>query len=180
MGEAIPADGTILVAFIADHMDWSPERFQGEFPDPFLVELRQAKSQSRQEFDTPPAHTEDALTAAAINATDPSAQSRLLTVSKRGTMFPSKLTVGRTKNNDVFVQDAGMSKLHAFFELRDGTYTLVDASSRNGTFINARRLQGTAPAALKSGDRIQFSGLCYRFFLSADFFGELSMLLPSD
>lgn len=177
---SIPADGALLVAFIAEHSDWSLERFAGEFPDPFLVELRQRIDASGTGFETPPAHTEDAMTAAAMNATDPTPQSRLLTVAKRSAMFPSKVTVGRTKNNDVVIPAAGMSKLHAFFNVHEGAYTLLDASSRNGSFVNSKRLDSSNGLLLKNGDRVQFSGQCFRFLLPAGFHAEMKTLLPDD
>lgn len=176
-GSAIAGAGTLLLPFIADHSEWATERFVTGFPDPFLLELRRSAEEAGGGVATPPAITADAVTVGAANATNPDPQSRLLTIAKRGTMFPSKMTVGRTKNNDVVVEDAGMSKLHAFFDVRNAEYHLVDAGSRNGTFVNGTRLAGSQAVPLKSGDRVQFASRCFRYFTSAAFHAELSTLL---
>jgi|GEM_PF-1317893 len=46
------------------------------------------------------------------------------------------ITVGRTPNNDVVLTERSVSKLHAYFLLKDGVYKLLDAGSRHGTFID--------------------------------------------
>jgi pSer/pThr/pTyr-binding forkhead associated (FHA) protein len=47
--------------------------------------------------------------------------------------------------------DTGVSRRHAELHLQDGTVTLVDLSSTNGTTINGRRVDR---ARLTDGDRI--------------------------
>lgn len=47
------------------------------------------------------------------------------------------ISVGRTSNCDVTVNDASVSKLHAIIrETDDGAFTIEDAGSANGTFVD--------------------------------------------
>jgi pSer/pThr/pTyr-binding forkhead associated (FHA) protein len=66
-------------------------------------------------------------------------------------------SVGQTRNNDIVIRDATVSKSHAFFEnTPDGKgLVLKDSRSRNGTFVNAARVpaEGTR---VEPGDRIRF------------------------
>src|SRR4051794_40548232 len=41
----------------------------------------------------------------------------VLAVRKTQSTFPSMITVGRTKNNDIVIPDVMISKFHAFFRL---------------------------------------------------------------
>src|SRR5690242_2597304 len=66
--------------------------------------------------------------------------------------FPSMITVGRTQNNDIVVPDTAISKFHAFFRLDGKSVELADAGSRNGTFVDNRRLAPKQPVRLKAGD----------------------------
>jgi hypothetical protein len=50
--------------------------------------------------------------------------------------YPSMITVGRTRNNDVVLPDVVVSKFHAFFKEEDGKLLLQDADSRNGTRVD--------------------------------------------
>jgi pSer/pThr/pTyr-binding forkhead associated (FHA) protein len=59
--------------------------------------------------------------------------------------------------------DAGVSRRHALIAPRGGGFTVEDLASANGTFINGRRLQPQAPAALRSGDELKFGTLILRF-----------------
>jgi hypothetical protein len=50
--------------------------------------------------------------------------------------YPSMITVGRTRNNDVVLPDIVVSKFHAFFKEEGGKLLLQDADSRNGTRVD--------------------------------------------
>ena len=66
-------------------------------------------------------------------------------------------SVGQTRNNDIVIRDATVSKSHAFFEnSADGSgLVLKDSRSRNGTFVNGAKVpaEGTR---VQPGDRIRF------------------------
>lgn len=55
--------------------------------------------------------------------------------------FAMMITVGRAGNNDIILPYDSVSKFHAYFTQNpDGTWTLTDAKSMNGTFLGERRL----------------------------------------
>jgi hypothetical protein len=56
--------------------------------------------------------------------------------------FGMMITVGRTSNNDVVLPYEAISKFHAYFtQLPDGSWSLTDAKSMNGTFVSRKRLE---------------------------------------
>jgi hypothetical protein len=61
------------------------------------------------------------------------------------------LTIGRSPENDLVLDDRRVSRKHAEIRLRLGRYTLYDLSSTNGTFLNGKRV---SEVALSQGDRI--------------------------
>ena len=63
------------------------------------------------------------------------------------------LRVGRSKKSDVaFPLDKSISSLHFSLESADQTCRIKDLNSRNGTFLNGRRVTA---AVLKTGDEIR-------------------------
>jgi hypothetical protein len=89
----------------------------------------------------------------------------VLPLRKSQATFPSMITVGRTDNNDLVVPDEQVSKFHAFFRVIGAKVELSDAGSRNGTFVNARKLPAKGEAAsLGLRDRVSFGALEFNFF----------------
>jgi pSer/pThr/pTyr-binding forkhead associated (FHA) protein len=62
------------------------------------------------------------------------------------------LDVGRADENGLVVKDDGVSRFHARLLYNNGSLWLQDAGSRNGVFVNGRRVTGHQ--ALKVGDEI--------------------------
>ncbi|MCW5981059.1 MAG: adenylate/guanylate cyclase domain-containing protein [Bryobacteraceae bacterium] len=70
--------------------------------------------------------------------------------------------IGRSNANDVVIHDKRVSREHAIIQRDDaGEFYLIDMGSRNGSFVNERRV--STPAALKDGDRLSIGGLVYTF-----------------
>jgi pSer/pThr/pTyr-binding forkhead associated (FHA) protein len=63
-----------------------------------------------------------------------------------------RMTVGTLESNDVVVDADGVSRVHAVFERFGDTWCVRDLGSRNGTFVNGRRIVGER--GLHSGDEI--------------------------
>jgi hypothetical protein len=61
------------------------------------------------------------------------------------------VTIGRLADCDVVLRDKGASRKHAQLKLRDGTWTLTDLGSTNGTRLNGQTVQSRE---LSDGDRI--------------------------
>lgn len=100
----------------------------------------------------------------------------VLPVKKVQTTFPSMITIGRAKNNDIVVPDALVSKFHAFFrQLDDGEWGLADAGSANGTRLGDAELPPKGqPERVRSGDKIVFGGVsAFRFLESAALWAAL-------
>lgn len=69
-------------------------------------------------------------------------------------VLPPVLSLGRGADNAMVVKDAMASRHHAVILQRGaGDYQLTDLGSRNGTFVNGRRL--IAPHTLADGDVIE-------------------------
>lgn len=66
-------------------------------------------------------------------------------------------SVGRTKENDLWIDDASVSKIHAalVFDSERGLM-VADTGSTNGTLINNERIAYGRATPLKDGDRLRF------------------------
>ena len=77
------------------------------------------------------------------------------------------VTLGRSSTADVAVDDPLVSRLHARLERVAGTWTVVDDGlSRNGTFVNGRRIEGRH--ALRDGDELRVGGTVLQLRIPAD------------
>ncbi len=64
-----------------------------------------------------------------------------------------EMTIGRSRDCDLFLEDLTVSRLHATIrQLPDGQYELEDRRSATGTFVNGQRI---SHCILKDGDLIQ-------------------------
>ncbi|MBK6518707.1 MAG: sigma 54-interacting transcriptional regulator [Polyangiaceae bacterium] len=72
---------------------------------------------------------------------------RIVAVVDRG------VTIGRAESCELSLDDTGLSRKHAQIQLVSGKYLLRDLDSRNGTFLNERRVDFVSP--LEDGDRIR-------------------------
>jgi DNA-binding response OmpR family regulator len=61
--------------------------------------------------------------------------------------------IGRWEDNDVVIDDRWVSRYHAQVRREGNEYVVQDLGSKNGTFVNGRRI--AAPAVLADGDEIQ-------------------------
>lgn len=61
-------------------------------------------------------------------------------------------TIGRSRDNDVCIDDPEVSGEHALIKEEGGRFTLHDRGSTNGTFLNGELVR--APLMLEDGDEI--------------------------
>jgi len=80
-----------------------------------------------------------------------------------------QIWIGRESENDVCIPDGQVSRCHAHIEPTDNGYQVTDMGSTNGTFINDKRIDQTAP--LHIGDSITIGPA--RFLVLADSTGNL-------
>ncbi len=70
---------------------------------------------------------------------------------------PGTNLIGR--EGDVLLTDSRVSRKHAQATLQNGTITLTDLGSTNGTFVNGEQLAQNEPRQLVEGDKLSFGGL---------------------
>ena len=84
--------------------------------------------------------------------------SAVVPLKKKPESLWDNITVGRATTADVVIDDPAISSVHAHFaiDFSDGTVSLEDVGSSNGTFLNRLQLQPHTPTPLKSGDCLRF------------------------
>jgi len=83
----------------------------------------------------------------------PPTRALLVAEGRRHVIPPGGALIGRSRECDVVLADANVSRRHA--EIRPGaagTWTVADLGSTNGVLVNGERISGAAP--LHPGDRI--------------------------
>jgi pSer/pThr/pTyr-binding forkhead associated (FHA) protein len=71
------------------------------------------------------------------------------------------LSIGRSRESDVQIEDRYASSLHARVFSRGGRFFVEDMSSTNGTLLNGAELRGEAE--LIDGDTVQIGDTVFRF-----------------
>lgn len=74
-----------------------------------------------------------------------------------------RVTTGRSTHADIFLDDVTVSRKHAELSREDGTWTIRDIGSLNGTYVNRNRIE---MAALTSGDEVQIGKFRMTFHAS--------------
>jgi pSer/pThr/pTyr-binding forkhead associated (FHA) protein len=103
-----------------------------------------------------------------IDVTDVAAQSGALVIrsggGRVGQSFPmtgEKMTIGRSPETDVFLDDVTVSREHATLVRRGGEWLLDDSGSLNGTYVNRQRVDSHR---LQDGDELQIGKFKLTFF----------------
>ena len=72
----------------------------------------------------------------------------------------SRLSVGRTKENDIAIDHTSVSKMHASLLLNsDGKLVIADTGSTNGTYLNGERIAYGKAIELFAGDKVKFGAI---------------------
>ncbi len=85
--------------------------------------------------------------------------------------FQRGITVGRTSNNDLVIDDPSVSRFHAWFQQHEetGAWSLADAGSKNGSQLSGNRLKPKRPTALPAEARLQFGKVDVTFLIPSAF-----------
>lgn len=75
-----------------------------------------------------------------------------------------EVTVGRDPRADILLDDSTVSRQHAVFRRENGAYTVIDAGSLNGTYVNRQRVD---KATLKNGDEIMIGKFRLIYFTNS-------------
>ena len=68
-----------------------------------------------------------------------------------------RVTIGRSPNCDVFLNDMTVSRTHAHLQREEDCYVISDDNSYNGVWVNNQDIQ---TKALATGDFIQIGTFC--------------------
>lgn len=93
---------------------------------------------------------------------------------KPGAPFADMITVGRTPNNDVVINDITVSRFHAYFKLRGAEWVVCDSGSKNGTFLVGVRLEKRKERNLVSGMPVRMGDVDVTFYIAEDLYDVLS------
>jgi hypothetical protein len=85
----------------------------------------------------------------------------LLMDGKRLLVGPTGVTLGRSRQCDVVLDDANVSRQHAEIRPRGGSWVLTDLGSTNGSRLNGRTVEGSE--VVRSGDEIELGATVLRF-----------------
>lgn len=87
-----------------------------------------------------------------------------------------QLTFGRSENCALHINDATLSQLHlVFMREAGGDWTVRDAGSTNGSWVNEVRLVRGEPVTLVSGARLQAGGVHLSYYSGPDLFSRLQL-----
>jgi hypothetical protein len=89
--------------------------------------------------------------------------------------FADMITIGRTQNNDIVLKDITVSRFHTFFRQKNDAWTVCDAGSKNGTFLNGDQLKTRREVAVKSGDVVKLGDISTTFYTAADLFDVIAV-----
>ena len=87
----------------------------------------------------------------------------LVTDGRRLVVGADGVTIGRSRQCDVTLDDPNVSRSHAEVRPRGGSWVLTDLGSTNGSRLNGRRIDGSE--VLKPGDEIELGTSRIRFEL---------------
>ena len=103
-----------------------------------------------------------------VDVGDVAAQSGALVIrsggGRVGQSFPltgERMTIGRSPETDVFLDDVTVSREHATLVRRGGQWLLDDSGSLNGTYVNRQRVDSHR---LEDGDELQIGKFKLTFF----------------
>ena len=75
-------------------------------------------------------------------------------------------TIGRWDDNDITIPDRWISRHHAEIRRQGTRYVIHDLGSKNGLFVNGKRVQESA--TLEDGDQIQIAPRCQLTFVDSE------------
>jgi pSer/pThr/pTyr-binding forkhead associated (FHA) protein len=90
-------------------------------------------------------------------------------VKRENSPYEGFIFVGRAVTSDVVLEYESVSKSHAAFQREGETWFVKDVRSRNGTYVDGRRLEASERIRLHSGSQVTFGSV-------AAYFVELSQI----
>ncbi len=115
--------------------------------------------------------TQSGLSVPSIGGGDPMA---VVIEKTKDNAFQRRITIGRTGNNDIVLDDTSVSRFHAWIEQQETQeWVLVDAGSRNGSTLGGRKIAPKAPAPLTNGLSVRIGALQLTYYSAQGFLDML-------
>ncbi|HEY1554814.1 MAG TPA: FHA domain-containing protein [Kofleriaceae bacterium] len=142
------------------------DEFEKRYPDPFLIlDAAALRAVDRRLAD---GKTIDRL----VLSGPASRQGELLVASLVARNSGERVvTIGTSPQCDISIDDASISKQHAFFDRAGDTWRLWDNDSAAGTFVNDKPVVFNTPRPLTPGDYITLGTVDLTFLTSPLFYG---------
>jgi len=83
-------------------------------------------------------------------------------LGKRYQLDGEKITLGRSPDSGIILNEGSVSRLHAVFHVIGQLVTISDEGSSNGTFVNGERVEGVV--TLGDQDMIRVGSILFKFF----------------
>lgn len=153
----------------------SREEFLKQYPSPvLLVQTDQLNRERSFKTNTISGATADLARAMATGAVklspDVSKYEVLPVVKSKNSPWAGRISIGRARNNDIVVEDASVSKMHAHLIEEGAGFKITDASSHNGTVVNGTKLDAAATSTIKSKDVVVFGAIVTKLLGAADLY----------
>ena len=107
-----------------------------------------------------PGHTQEMPSLRTPARREPAPSFELFDGHRRMPVSEAVVTIGRSLDSDIILDDKRVSRYHAQMRRHHGQYVLYDRDSTSGTTVNGRPIRETP---LQPGDVIAFAGVKVRF-----------------
>lgn len=92
---------------------------------------------------------------------------------KPGASFPDRITIGRTPNNDIVINDTSISRLHAYLRRSGDGWVVADAGSKNGSWLKGAALDARKEHDIESRAVLRLGEVDVTFYEAGDLFAAL-------
>ena len=86
----------------------------------------------------------------------------------RTVLSPGRVTIGRSPDNQMVLNDSQASSHHAEIHADSTGYVISDLGSTNGTFVNQQRLTPNVPHVLRPADVIRIGGTEFTYEINSN------------
>ena len=86
----------------------------------------------------------------------------------RTMLSPARVTIGRSPDNQMVLNDPQASSHHAEIHADSTGYVITDLGSTNGTFVNQQRLTPNVPYVLRPADVIRIGGTEFTYEINSN------------
>jgi pSer/pThr/pTyr-binding forkhead associated (FHA) protein len=160
VGQEVPsATPDTLTSFIGDTATLNRAAFLEKYAQPVLVALTWRLDRRADE-----GSTSDRAVAGDPNV-EVGLTSAVWKIRKRQRQSPDTFWIGRSRHNDVILNLADVSKVHAYFSRADGAWFLTDLESRNGTRVGDAELPPLSTHPIQPGQVIRIGATARFLFL---------------